>query len=150
VPDPLSGRCEIGDEEEHRPTQIPRDSDSGREECSDFECHKLTHHKDSSHLPDLEHSSEESDDALSNDLYAELEPDSDLDRQQRDEEYEGSQDSGVKKEPGKGNSSLSKKEWFVQKRWKCAETPLEEINSQLKHIVTSLYKASETEAPIGN
>ena len=93
VPDPLShsGSCEIGDAEEHQPTQLRRDSESDREECSDYECHKLTHHKDSSHLPDLEHSSEESDDALSNDLYAELEPYSDLDRQQRDKEYGGSQ-----------------------------------------------------------
>ena len=39
VPDPLShsGSCEKGDAEEHQPTQLRRDSDSDREECSDYE-----------------------------------------------------------------------------------------------------------------
>ena len=100
----------------------------------------------SSHLPCIEYSTYVSNEALSNDLYA---PDSDLDRQQRDEEYEEAQDSAVKKGPGKGKTSQSKQEWIVQKRWNCSDYPLEEINSQVKHVVTSLYKVSETEAPIG-
>ena len=96
----------------------------------------------------IEYSTDASNEALANDLYA---PDSDLDRQQRDEEYEEAQDSAVKKGPGKGKTSRSKQEWIVQKRWNCSDYPLEEINSQVKHVVTSLYKVSETvtEAPIG-
>ena len=87
VPDPVSASGESGEEMQPPSAQIARDSDS---ECSDADCHMLTRRKDSSHLPDIEYSnsSDESNEALANDLYAELEPDSDLDRQQRDEEYE--------------------------------------------------------------
>ena len=84
VPDPVSASGESGEEMQPPSAQIARDSDS---ECSDADCHMLTRHKNSSHLPDIEYSSDESNEALANDLYAELEPDSDLDRQQRDEEY---------------------------------------------------------------
>ena len=146
VPDPVSASGESGEEEVPSSAQIPRDSDSEEEECSDADCHILTRHKDSSHLPDIEYSTDVSNEALSNDLYA---PDSDLDRQQRDEEYEEAQDSAVKKGPGKGKTSRSKQEWIVQKRWNCSDYPLEEINSQVKHVVTLMYKVSETEAPIG-
>jgi hypothetical protein len=46
---------------------------------NDADCEILTRHKDSSHLPGIEYSTDESNEAGSNDLYAELEPDSDLD-----------------------------------------------------------------------
>ena len=89
-----------------------------------------------------------SNEALSNDLFA---PDSDLDRQQRDEEYEEAQDSAVKKGPGKGKTSRSKQEWIVQKDGIVLIILLKRLtlfNSQVKHVVTSLYKVFKTEAPI--
>ena len=83
-----------------------------------------------------------SNEALCNVLYA---PDSDLDRQQRDEEYKEAQDSAVKKGQGKGKTSRSKQEWIVQNRWICSDYPLEEINSQVKHGVTSLYNVFKSQ-----
>ncbi len=71
VPDPVSASGEIGEEEVPPSAQIPRDSDSEEEECSDADCHILTKHKDSSHLPDIEYSTDESNEALANHLYAE-------------------------------------------------------------------------------
>ena len=65
VPDPVSASGESCKEEVPPSAQIPRDSDSEEEECSDADCHILTRHKDSSHLPDIEYSTDESNEALS-------------------------------------------------------------------------------------